>query len=59
MCLLCPFGGRRSAVPTQHGIGLPAGQVHEVALLAALGKPLVGERVAEAVGVHVLDAGLR
>jgi hypothetical protein len=35
-----------------------AGEAHEVGLGAALGKPLVGEGVAEHVGVQALDPGL-
>jgi hypothetical protein len=36
----------RGAVAVQHGPGAPAGQAHQIGLAAALGEPLVGERVA-------------
>src|SRR6266508_5243842 len=53
-----PSVGGRGAVAAQHGGGLPAGDAHEVGLVAALGAPGVGEGVAEQVRVQAVDAGL-
>jgi len=38
-------GGARS-VAGEHGAGLPTGEPHQVALGAAVGQPVMGERVA-------------
>src|SRR6266511_6303993 len=53
-----PSVGGRGAAAAQHGGGLPAGDAHEVGLVAALGAPGVGEGVAEQVRVEAVDAGL-
>lgn len=54
-CARSVVGGGR-AVTVQQRPGPPAGEAHEVALVASVGEPRVGERVAELVGVHVSDA---
>src|SRR6266700_574886 len=47
-----------SGIAAQHLRGMPAGEAHEVGLVAALGAPAVGEGVAEHVRMQALDAGL-
>jgi hypothetical protein len=49
---------RRGAVAGEHVAGTPAGDAHQVSLVAAGAEPLVGEGMAEHVGVQVRDAGL-
>jgi hypothetical protein len=46
-------------VAVDHLAGLPAGQAHEVAFIAAGGEPGVGEGVAELVGVQAGEADAR
>src|ERR671918_2969485 len=53
-----PLIGGARAVAAQHLTALPSRQAHQVALVAALGQPGVGERVAQHVGVEAVDAGL-
>jgi hypothetical protein len=48
----------RGAVALQHRTGLPAGQAHQVGLPAAFGQPLMGEGVAQLVGVQPRKSGL-
>ena len=50
--------GGSGAVPLEHLAGLPAGDAHQVGLRPTLGEPLVGEGVAELVGMQAGDAGL-
>jgi hypothetical protein len=52
------FVGRGGAVATQHHARLPAGEPHQVGLVAAVRQPQVREGVPELVGVQALDAGL-
>src|SRR5262245_5149415 len=59
MCFTCTFVGCRRRVAAHHLTGSPAGQPHQVTLVPAVLEPLVGEGMAEAVGVHVGYAGLR
>jgi WD40 repeat protein len=49
---------RRGAVAPQHGARAPAGQPHQVGLAPALGQPLVGEGMAQLVGVQAGEVGL-
>jgi hypothetical protein len=49
--------GQARAVAPEHLRRAPAGEAHQVALLAAAGEPLVGERVSELVSVEALQAG--
>jgi hypothetical protein len=47
----------RGAVAGEHRPAPPAGQAHEIALVAARGEPLMGIGVTEAVRVDVGDSG--
>jgi hypothetical protein len=50
--------GGRGAIALEHLAGPPTGDPHEVGLVAAHAQPLVGEGVAELVGMQVRNAGL-
>ncbi len=50
--------GGRGAVPLQHLAGAPAGDAQKIGLVAALAQSLVGEGVAEPMGMQAGDAGL-
>ena len=52
------FVGSRGGVPASPLPGAPPGQAHEVALVPALGEPLVGEGVSELMGVDGHANGL-
>jgi hypothetical protein len=52
-----PFIRGGGTVALEHRPGPPAGDAHEVGLVAALGEPGVGEAVAELVGMQARDAG--
>ena len=58
MGLARPFVGGGGTVALQHDPGAPAGDPHQVGLVAALGEPGMGEGVAEPMRVEVGDAGL-
>jgi Transposase/Domain of unknown function (DUF4188) len=53
-----PFIRGGGTVAGEHRPGPPAGDAHEVGLVATLGEPGVGEGVAELVGMKARDAGL-
>src|ERR1035437_4416105 len=57
--LPCPLVCRGRAVAVEHLTAAPTGQPHKVALLAASSKPLVGEAVAELVGVDTWQSRRR
>ena len=58
MRLTSSFIGGGCTVALEHGPRPPAGDPHEVGLVAALGEPGVGEGVAELMRVEAGDAGL-
>jgi hypothetical protein len=46
------LGGRGLGVSVDHHSGLPAGNQHQLVLIAALRQPAGGESVPELVGMH-------
>jgi hypothetical protein len=46
------LGGRGLGVSVDHHSGLPAGDQHQLVLIATLRRPAGGERVPELVGMH-------
>src|SRR4051794_34221485 len=53
-----PLVRRAGPIAAEHVPRLPAGELHQVAFVAAGGQPAARERVPEPVRVDVLDAGL-
>src|SRR3712207_3803202 len=58
MGLACPLISGTGSVAVDHLPRSPAGQAHQVTLVAASGEPGVGKRVPELVRVDVTDARL-
>jgi hypothetical protein len=58
MSVSCPFIGSGGGVAVEHLAASPSGQSHEVAFVAAIGQPGMGEAVAQLVGVDLTEPGL-